>query len=152
MSDILYKNEVYKLIGHCMSVYNELGDGFLEEVYQEALEREFQQYGVPYAREVPLTISYKGRPLEKKYFADFVCYGKIIIECKAVAKLVAAHAAQTVNYLRATGYKLALLVNFNNPEELEWSRIVNTRSGRKSDKSTLAEIQSISGDSRIEAN
>jgi len=128
MTEILYKDEVYKIVGRCMAVYNELGEGFLEEIYQEALEREFKQYGVPYAREVPLTVTYKGAPLEKKYFADFVCYGKIIIECKAVAKLIPAHAAQTINYLKATGYKLGLLVNFGDHEELQWSRLINAKS------------------------
>lgn len=127
MNDVLYKDEVYKIIGRCMAVYNELGDGFLEEIYQEALEQEFIQYGVPYAREVPLTVMYKGKPLEKKYFADFVCYGKIIVECKAVSKLIPAHASQTINYLKATGFKLGLLVNFCDPNELQWSRLINTK-------------------------
>jgi len=123
--ELIYKDEVYKIVGCCMEVYNTLRHGFLEAAYQEALEREFIAMGVPHQREVPLEIMYKGRPLDKKYFADFVCYGKIVVECKAVSVLAPDHAAQLGNYLRATGYKLGVLVNFGNGEGLQWSRHVN---------------------------
>jgi len=123
--ELIYKDEVYKIVGCCMEVYNTLRHGFLEAAYQEALERELIAMGVPHQREVPLEIVYKGRPLDKKYFADFVCYGKIVVECKAVSALAPDHAAQLGNYLRATGYKLGVLVNFGNGEGLQWSRHVN---------------------------
>ena len=112
-----------------MEVYNTLGAGFLEEVYQEALERELVSSGIPYEREVPLGVVYKGQLLKKRYFADFVCYGKIIVELKAVSALTDAHCAQVVNYLRATGYQLGLLMNFGNTERLQYVRRVNTVGG-----------------------
>ena len=125
--DLIYKDEAYRIVGCCMEVYNTLGSGFLEAVYQEALEVEFKNVGIPYAREVPLTICYKGVTLKKSYFADFVCYGKIIIETKAIAAQSKEHAAQVVNYLKATGFQLGLLVNFGNGEGLQWNRFVNQR-------------------------
>ncbi len=126
MADILYKEEAYRIIGRCMAVYNELGAGFLEEVYQEALEQEFREEGIPYRREAPLRIMYKGRPLAKKYFADFLCFDKIIVELKAVSVISQAHLCQLANYLSATGLKLGLLVNFGNTEKLEWRRHIQT--------------------------
>ena len=126
MAEILYKDEAYKIIGCCMQVHGILGAGFLEEVYQEALEKEFVAADIPYERETKLTIMYRGQPLEKKYFADFVCFGKIIVELKAVAALSDAHCAQVTNYLKATGFQLGLLVNFGNPQQLQYVRRVNT--------------------------
>lgn len=90
----------------------ELGSGFLEKVYQEALELEFKEAGIPYEREAKLKVFYKGKPLQQEYIADFVCYGKIIVELKAITKLDTVHEAQVFNYLKATGMDLALLVNF----------------------------------------
>ena len=126
MTEILYRDEAYKIIGCCMQVHGVLGAGFLEEVYQEALEREFADAGIPYEREAKLTVMYRGEPLQKKYFADFVCYGKIIVELKAVSALSDAHCAQVTNYLKATGYQLGLLVNFGNLQQLQYVRRVNT--------------------------
>ena len=96
-----------------MKVHRELGCGFLEKVYQEALEREFIAEGVPFQREVSLKIFYRGVPLQQEYIADFVCYGKIIVELKAISKLSDVEKAQVINYLAITGYRLGLLVNFN---------------------------------------
>lgn len=107
-----------------MHVYNTLGSGFLEAVYQEALELEFKKRSIPYEREKELTIYYDGQPLEKKYKADFVCYGKIIVELKAVAELDDAHRSQVYNYLKATGNKLGILYNFGHSNGLEWERKV----------------------------
>ena len=126
MAEILYKDEAYKIVGCCMQVHGILGAGFLEEVYQEALEKELIAAGIPYEREAKLTIMYRGQPLEKKYVADFVCFGKIIVELKAVAALSDAHCAQVTNYLKATGFQLGLLVNFGNPQQLQYVRRVNT--------------------------
>lgn len=125
MAELIYKEESYALIGCCMEVYNVLGHGFLEAVYQEALDRELKRAGVPFRREVPLEIFYKGEPLNKNYFADFVCFDKIIIETKALPTLLPAHAAQVFNYLRATRLQLGLLVNFGCPEKLQYSRHIN---------------------------
>ena len=125
MAELIYKEESYALIGCCMEVYNVLGHGFLEAVYQEALDRELKRAGVPFHREVPLEIFYKGEPLNKNYFADFVCFDKIIIETKALPTLLPAHAAQVFNYLKATRLQLGLLVNFGCAERLQYSRHIN---------------------------
>ena len=125
MAELVYKEESYKLVGLFMEVYNQLGAGFLEEVYQEAFEKELKASGIPYRREAPLTIFYKGEKLEKKYFADFICYDKIIVELKAVSTLTDSHSKQVSNYLKATGHKLGLLVNFGNTTRLEWTRQLN---------------------------
>jgi len=121
---IVYKEESYKIVGAAFKVYNTLGAGFLEAVYQEALEIELQRQGIPYEREKELKIMYDGVELKQTYKADFVCYGKIIVELKAVSALDDAHRAQVYNYLHATGLKMGLLLNFGNAEELEKQRIV----------------------------
>ena len=125
MGELIHKEETYKIIGCCMEVYNVLGHGFFEAVYQEALAREFKHSGVPFRREVPLGIVYKGEPLNKVYIADFICFDKIIIETKALPTLLPAHAAQVFNYLKATGLQLGLLVNFGCSEKLQYSRHIN---------------------------
>ena len=121
---IVYKEESYKIVGAAFKVYNNLGHGFLEAVYQEALEIEFQRQGIPFEREKELRILYDGVELKQTYKADFVCYGKIIVELKAVSELCDAHRSQVYNYLHATGYKLGLLLNFGCSDELEKERIV----------------------------
>ena len=99
---IIYPSESYKIIGCMMRVHRELGCGFLEKVYQEALEREFIAEGIPFQREANLKIFYRGVPLQQEYIADFVCYGKIIVELKAISKLSDVEKAQVINYLKAT--------------------------------------------------
>lgn len=121
---LYYKQESYNIIGAAMHVYNVLGHGFLEAVYQEALEIEFKKRNIPYEREKELRINYEGVELHQTYKADFVCYGNIIVELKAVQNLDDSHRAQVHNYLRATRFKLGLLVNFGNSQELERERIV----------------------------
>ena len=121
---IIRKEDSYKIVGAAMEVYNQLGHGFLEAVYQEALEREFKSRGIPYERERELIIFYKGEPLEQTYKADFICYEDIIVELKAVAMLQDSHRSQVYNYLRATKNKLGLLINFGNSDALEWERKV----------------------------
>ena len=121
---IVYKDESYKIIGAAFKVYNTLGPGFLEAVYQEVLEIEFQRQGIPYEREKELKISYDGIELKQTYKSDFVCFGKIIVELKAVSSLDEVHRSQVYNYLHATGYKLGLLLNFGSATELEKDRIV----------------------------
>ena len=100
-----------------------LGCGFLEPVYQEALSIEFKKQHIPFEKEKVLSIVYKDIELEKKYVADFVCYGKIIVEVKALSALISDHEAQLLNYLKATGYKLGLLVNFGE-KSLKYKRMV----------------------------
>lgn len=120
---LLYKKEVYRIIGCAMEVHRTLGCGFLEAVYQEALEIEFQNQKIPFCREKMLEIQYKGSPLQKKYVADFVCFEKIIVELKALNTLSSEHYAQVLNYLKATGYRLGLLINFG-AKSLEYKRII----------------------------
>jgi len=121
---IVHKEESYRIVGAAFKVYNTLEHGFLEAVYQEALEIEFQHQDIPYEREKELKIYYGGVELKQTYKADFVCFGKIIVELKAVSALDDAHRSQVYNYLHATGCKLGLLLNFGCSEELEYQRIV----------------------------
>lgn len=121
-SSLLFKEESYKIIGAAMEVHRLLGCGFVEPVYQEALEKEFVLRGIPYEREKELTISYKGTPLTKTFKADFVCYGKIILELKAVKEFADEHHAQIYNYLRASGLDLGLLINFGGAS-IEFERV-----------------------------
>ena len=123
MTDILFKTESYRIIGACMEVHKVLGAGFLEPVYQEALAYEFYLQNIPFEREKKLTIRYKDIELEKMYSADFVCYDAIIVELKALSGLTSEHEAQVLNYLKATGYKLGILVNFGG-KTLEYKRLV----------------------------
>ncbi len=123
MNEIVYKKESYDIVGACMEVHGELGAGFLEGVYQEALERELVTRNILFCREKKLDVIYKGKPLEKHYYADFICYDKIIVELKSVKELLPEHDAQLFNYLKATGYKLGLLINFGEPS-LAYKRIV----------------------------
>lgn len=121
---LIYNGESYAINGAAMEVYNQLGPGFLEAVYQEALERELLSRGIPFEREKLLTISYKGENLKQTYKADFVCYGKIIVELKAVSELTDAHRSQVYNYLHATGFHLGIILNFGFSNGLERERIV----------------------------
>ena len=121
--DIIFKEEAYKVIGAAMNVHRELGCGFLEAVYAEALEIEFKDQNIPYKREFPLQIKYKGQPLKKSYVADYICYDKIIVELKATSFLESSNEAQVLNYLKATGFKLGLLINFGE-QTLKYKRIV----------------------------
>ena len=109
---LLYEKETEKILKACFEVHNELGNGFLEAVYQEALEKEFIIQKIPYEREKLLPIMYKGEKLSKEYYADFVCYDKIVVGLKAVTPLVKAHKAQVINYLKAADKEIGLLVNF----------------------------------------
>ena len=112
MGMYVYQEESYKIRGAVFAVHNELGCGFLERVYQDALEYEFKERGIPYEREKLIQIMYKDKPLGEPYRADFVCYDKIIVELKALSELDGTHRAQVINYLKATKMKLGLLVNF----------------------------------------
>ena len=122
---MLYHNqESYAINGAAMQVYKTLGIGFLEAVYQEALALEFTKRGVPFEREKELKIYYDGQELKTTYRADFVCYGDIIVELKAVSELDDSHRSQVYNYLKATGFKLGLLYNFGHADGLQYERKV----------------------------
>jgi len=121
--DLLFKDECYKIVGACMEVHRTLGCGFLEPVYQEALAFEFQRRGIPYEREKEYEINYKSLVLSKTYKVDFLCYGNIIVELKALGQLSKEHMAQVLNYLKASHLKLGLLVNFGTTS-LNYERIV----------------------------
>jgi GxxExxY protein len=123
--EYLYQVETYSIIGAAMETHKFLGCGFLEPVYQEALAIEFALQNIPFAREVILPIYYKGRLLQKTYIADFICYDKIIVELKALSGLTGEHQAQVLNYLKATKYKLGLLINFGK-KSLDYKRLIST--------------------------
>jgi len=124
---LIYPEESYKIIGACFEVYNEKGCGFLESVYQECLEIELGLQGIPWRAQIALPLTYKGRSLSQNYRPDFECYGKIIVELKAVEKLADEHVAQVLNYLNATDHELGLLVNFGHYPKLESKRIARTK-------------------------
>jgi GxxExxY protein len=119
----LYQDETYRIIGAAMEVHKTLGCGFLESVYQEALEKEFILQNIPFAREVVLPIYYKNQLLQKTFIADFICFEKIIVELKSLSQLSNEHHAQVLNYLKATNYKIGLLINFGK-QSLEYKRII----------------------------
>ena len=121
--NLIFKEESFAIIGAAMEVHNELGNGFLEAVYQEALAIEFKKRGIPFKQEVKLDINYKGHPLEKYYQADFICYNKIIVEIKAITELTGINKSQVINYLKATQLKLGILINFGQ-EGLKYERLV----------------------------
>ncbi len=123
---MIYKEEAYKIIGAAMKVHSTLGCGFLEQVYQEALQIELEKQGIPFKREVSISIEYNDITLNKQYIADFICFNKIIVELKAVKELDNIHEAQVFNYLKATGFKLGLLINFGETS-LQYQRIVKER-------------------------
>lgn len=121
---LLYEADTYRILGACFEVYKEKGAGFLEPVYQECLEIEFDLQKIPYVAQDELMLNYKGRILRQSYKPDFVCFNRIIIEIKAVTALADEHRAQLHNYLRATGMRLGLLVNFSHFPQLEHERII----------------------------
>lgn len=124
MTDILYKEESYKIIGACMNVHKQLGVGFLESVYSEALSIEFKNAGIPYEKEKKLPVYYNDKPLRKYFRADFVCYSSIIVELKATKYSTDADRKQTLNNIKATNFKLGLLINFGT-SSLTYKRVVN---------------------------
>ena len=124
--EFLYKDEAYKIIGACFNVYNKLGHGFLEAVYQEALEYELNKQDISFSSQTELNIFYGEHKLKQKYFADIICYDKIILELKSCSKINDVHRAQTYNYLKATQLKVAYIINFSSPKELEFDRIIHS--------------------------
>ncbi len=115
--------ETYAILGAAMAVHRELGHGFLEPVYQAALEKELSFREVTFAREVTIPVMYRGKPLDVSYRADFVCFNSVIVELKALGNLTGVEEAQVINYLKATGYQRGLLINFGAPK-LQYKRLV----------------------------
>jgi GxxExxY protein len=130
MTEIIYKQESYSIMGACFEVYNEKGCGFLESVYHECLAIEFEYQQIPAISKPALTLSYRGRTLVQMYSPDLICYQKIIVELKTVSRLIDEHRAQLLNYLHATGFELGLLVNFGHYPKLEYERIAKTQSSK----------------------
>jgi GxxExxY protein len=130
MSELLYKEEAFKLVGLCMEIHRELGKGHDEVIYKDALVLELERAGIPFVRERKYEISYKGVVLPHHYFADFVIWEKILFEGKAVECLNEAHTKQVLNYLAASKLQLGLLVNFG-ADSLEWKRVVLTKPRRE---------------------
>jgi GxxExxY protein len=124
MNDLLLKDEVFQIVGAAMDVYNEFKAGFLESVYQEAMELELGWRKIPFARQVPLRLRYKGVALKKCFTADLVCFSAVLVELKAIQQTSKADEAQLLNYLRATGLRVGLLINFGDPGRLDWTRLV----------------------------
>ena len=112
MEDFLYKEETYKIIGAAMAVHRYFGCGFTEKVYQDALEIEFQEQGIPYLREEPILAKYRGKFLSTEYVPDFICFNHIIVELKAVKELEDYQRSQAINYARIGNFEIALLINF----------------------------------------
>lgn len=124
MAELILKQEVYQIIGAAMDVYYQLGRGFLEPVYQEALEIELRRRGIPFEAQHELIIYYKGQPLEKRYVPDVVCFGQIVAELKVCDRLTGKEESQILNYLKATNNHVGLLINFGSRGTLEWKRYV----------------------------
>ena len=127
MSDIILAQEYYNVKGACIEVHKYLGCGFLEKVYQDALEIELKLRGIPYEREKRAVIEYKGHIIDHDYVTDFICYDSLIVELKAVRELHDVHKAQVLNYLRATALPVGMLVNFGE-KSLTDQRLVNWNS------------------------
>lgn len=127
-TEILFREESYKILGACFEVYKEQGCGFLEAVYQECLDREFARQEIPFVAKPKLTLTYKGEVLQQTYEPDFLCYDRIVVEIKAMKALADEHRAQAINYLKVTGKTLALLVNFGHHPKLEYERFVSKAS------------------------
>jgi GxxExxY protein len=126
-NELILKNEVYVIIGAAMDVYNELKPGFLEAVYQEALTIEFTERAIPFLSQPRLSLYYKDHEMNKYYVGDFLVYGQIIVEIKALEVLTSREEAQLLNQLKAAKAPLGLLINFGHPHNLEWKRMAHTK-------------------------
>ncbi|MFB3902815.1 MAG: GxxExxY protein [Acidobacteriota bacterium] len=120
----IYKDEGYRLMGAAFEVYNHLGFGMAEEIYQESLELELELRGIAYQSKPELSCSYKGRRLNKRYVPDLLVFGCLVVELKAVSGLASEHEAQLLNYLRISRSPVGYLLNFGHPDTLEWKRLI----------------------------
>jgi GxxExxY protein len=124
MPELLLKDEVYAIVGAAIEVYNEMGSGFLEAVYQETMELELKARGIPFEPQKELCIYYKSTCLNKKYIADLVCFGSVLVELKVMREIGSGEEAQLLNYLNATGLRVGIIINFGDPGRLDWKRMV----------------------------
>ncbi len=124
MAELILKEEVYSIVGAAMEVHTTLGSGFLEPVYQEALEIESTSRGLPFVSQKVLQICYKEHVLRKEYIPDLIYFDQIIVELKALDRLSGKEESQLLNYLKATGMKVGVLINFGSHPKLEWKRLV----------------------------
>ena len=124
MAEIIFREESYKIMGACFEVYKQKGCGFTEPIYQECLALEFQLQKIPYISQAVVEMEYKGMKMEQHFRLDFVCFGCVVVELKAVSKLIDEHRAQVLNYLHGNKFRLGLLVNFGHYPKLEYERIV----------------------------
>ena len=138
---LIYEQETYKILGACFEVYKQKGCGFTEPVYQECLAIEFEIQNIDFVAQPKIQLEYKGRILEQSFKPDFICFDKIIVEIKALADLIEVNKSQALNYLNATNFELALLVNFGHHPKLEHKRITNTQN-KFSNTSVQDEIKS----------
>ena len=126
MAELLYKNEVYAIVGAAMEVYNQLGPGFSEAIYQDAMEIEVESRNIPNNPQHEIHVFYKGQKLKSFFKPDLICYEKIVVELKALDQLTSREESQLINYLKATGLPVGLLINFGKERDLEWKRMVLT--------------------------
>ncbi len=138
---LIYEQETYKILGACFEVYKQKGCGFTEPVYQECLAIEFEIQKIPFVAQPKIQLEYKGRILDQYFKPDFICFGKIIIEIKALSNLIEVNMSQALNYLNAMNFELALLVNFGHYPKLEHKRIANTKN-KNSNNSLKDELKS----------
>jgi GxxExxY protein len=124
MAELILPKESYAIVGACFEVYNQMGHGFLEPVYQECLALEFERQKIPFRAQAHLPLHYREQLLQQSYRGDFICYDQILVEIKAVSALIDEHRSQLLNYLHATGLRLGLLVNFGHHPRLEYERLV----------------------------
>lgn len=125
MRELIQKEKVYAIVGAAIEVHRNLGPGFLEAIYQEAMEIELSAKGIPFDAQKQIEVRYKGQILDKEYIADLVCFNLILVELKALNRLSGNEEAQILNYLKATGLKVGVLINFGSHGKLEWKRFVN---------------------------
>ncbi len=124
MAELILKDEVYAVVGAAMEVHRVLGPGFLENVYHEAMQIELLAREIPFEAEFPIRVEYKGQGLKQRYYADLVCHEQIVVELKALKQLSGKEKSQILNYLRATGSRVGLLINFGSHGKLEYRRFV----------------------------
>jgi GxxExxY protein len=125
--ELIFREEVYQIVGACMEVFKDKGQGFVEPVYQDCLEIELAHQRIPFDAQRSLDLFYRNERLKCSYIPDLVCYNRIIVELKAVKCLTDDHRKQLLNYLKATDLEVGLLVNFGNPNGLEWERMVRSK-------------------------
>jgi len=122
--ELLFKEEVYQIVGAAIEVHKNMGIGFMEAVYQECLEVELKERNIQFDSQRQVQIHYKDKLINKYYIPDLICYGEIVVELKAIEQLTGREEAQIINYLRATKYRIGILINFGSKTKLEWKRLI----------------------------